>query len=65
VVIFSGDLKYWLRVRQNERVTQGTLTADLRAFGAKPETFKLVNQGGDTTRSGWRLPAGPWIPLTV
>lgn len=65
VIIFSGDLKRWLQVRQNERVSQGKLTADLRAFGAKPEVFKLVNQSGETTRSGWRLPAGPWIPPRV
>ena len=65
VIIFSGDLKRWLHVRQNERVPQNGLTADLRTFGAQPQVFKLVNQSGETTRSAWRLPAGPWIPSTV
>jgi hypothetical protein len=62
VYIFSGDLKRWLQMRQNERVTQGKLTADLRAFGAEPEILKAVIHGRATSRSVWKLPAGPWIP---
>jgi hypothetical protein len=64
VVIFSSDFKRWLQVRQNERVTQGKLTADLRAFGAEPDTFKLTVKEKQTTRSAWRLPEGPWTPST-
>jgi hypothetical protein len=62
VVIFSGDFKRWLQIRQNERVTQGRLTADLRAFGAEPGVYRAVIHGKPTTRSAWRLPHGPWIP---
>jgi hypothetical protein len=62
VVIFTTDFKRWLQIRQNERVTQGRLTADLRTFGAEPGVYKVVSNGKPTTRSAWRLPHGPWIP---
>jgi hypothetical protein len=65
VVIFAADLKRWLQLRQNERVAQGRLTADLRAFGAEPDVFKAVIGGRPTTRSAWRLPQGPWIPIAA
>ena len=64
VIIFAGDFKRWLQIRHNERMTQGRLTADLRAFGAEPGVFKLAGNGRPTTRSAWRLPNGPWIPVT-
>lgn len=62
VAIFLSDLKRWLQTRQNERVAQGRLTADLRAFGAEPEVFRAVLEGRPTSRSAWRLPDGSWIP---
>ena len=62
VVMFSRDFRKWLQIRQNERVNQGRLTADLRAFGAEPDVYKAVIKGKQTTRSAWRLPHGPWIP---
>jgi hypothetical protein len=64
VAIFSTDLRRWLQVRQIEHVTQCELTADLRAFGAEPEVLKTVVKGRASTRSVWKLPAGPWIPVT-
>lgn len=62
VCIFSADLKRWLQIRLSERVTQGRLTADLRAFGAEPQVMDLVVAGKSTSRSAWQLPEGSWIP---
>jgi hypothetical protein len=58
VFVFADNLRQWLGVQQGERLPRNVLTADLRAFGAKPEQFELDVKGKRTTRSAWRIPAG-------
>jgi hypothetical protein len=62
VCIFTGDFRRWLQIRQNERIAQNKLTADLRTFGAEPKIVYLTVKDTRTSRSVWTLPAGAWNP---
>jgi hypothetical protein len=54
--IFSQTFQSWLQTRREERITRGTLTTQLRTFGAEPGTHYLTVDGKQTSRSAWRLP---------
>ena len=58
VCFFTGDFRRWLQMRLGERVAQGKLTADLRAFGAEPKIFTIMVKKKLSTRSAWKLPGG-------